>query len=82
MRLYAISKATGSATAREESSDVDVLALAVLGIANASQAWNNLMVHRKGHRWLVEKGSDRITVLDTAFAVLNFGVVMAKLLRG
>ncbi|KUJ14830.1 uncharacterized protein LY89DRAFT_735895 [Mollisia scopiformis] len=61
--------------------DLDVLALTVLGIANASQAWNNLVVLRKTDRWILGKGFDRITVLDTVFAVLDFGVVVAKILK-
>ncbi|KAF8866298.1 hypothetical protein BDZ45DRAFT_579202, partial [Acephala macrosclerotiorum] len=81
LRLYTISKVVESWTQTgTPNRDVDVLALTVLGIANASQAWNNLMVHRRGDGWIVGRGFDRITVLDTVFAVLNFGVVIVKVL--
>lgn len=62
--------------------DLDVVALTVLGIANASQAWNNLVVYRETDRWIVGKGFDRITVLDTVFTVLDLGVVVVKMLEG
>ncbi|KAH7351334.1 hypothetical protein BKA65DRAFT_500204 [Rhexocercosporidium sp. MPI-PUGE-AT-0058] len=62
--------------------DLDILALTVLGIANASQAYGNIFVLRQTDRWIVGKGFDRITVLDTVFAVLDLAVVGAKLRRG
>lgn len=66
----------------DKVNDLDILALTVLGIANASQAYGNLFVLRYTDRWIVGKGFDRITVLDTVFAVLDFAVVGAKVAGG
>ena len=57
--------------------DLDVLALTVLGIANASQAWGNFVLARKSGRWIMGTGFDRITVLDALFTVLDGAAVLA-----
>lgn len=46
-----------------------MLALTTLAVAHASQVFLNLFVYRKNDRWIVGKRFDRITVLDTMFAV-------------
>lgn len=61
-------------------SQLDVLALTVLGVANGSQAWGNFVRSRSSSRWIMGKGYDRITVLDAAFLVLDLAVVGAHLL--
>lgn len=85
LRLYSLYKnnevPSASMTTGTGGGDLDILALTVLGIANASQAYGNLCVLRYTDRWIMGKGYDRITVLDTVFAVLDFGVVGA-LLKG
>lgn len=89
-RLYSLYQSTTatspvtniSASAGGSADDLDILALTVLGIANASQAYGNLFVLRQTDRWIVGKGFDRITVLDTVFAVLDFAVVVTKASRG
>ncbi|KZV89622.1 hypothetical protein EXIGLDRAFT_677875 [Exidia glandulosa HHB12029] len=55
---------------------LDVLALAVLGVANLSQCISNLGYARQTGRWIMGHGFDRITVLDTVFAILDFGAVL------
>jgi hypothetical protein len=62
-------------------SELDVLALTVLGIANGSQAWGNFVLSPKSGRWIMGTGLDRITVLDALFLVLDGGVVLAYLLE-
>lgn len=68
MRLWSLVRDPSSAT---PLSEVDALALTVLGIANASQAWGNFMVSAKSGRWIMGTGLDRITVLDALFTVLD-----------
>jgi hypothetical protein len=63
------------------NTELDVLALAVLGVANASQAWGNFMLSRKSGRWIMGTGWDRITVLDAFFTVLDGAVVLAHILN-
>jgi hypothetical protein len=63
------------------TTDVDVLALTVLGIANASQAWGNFVLSKKSGRWIMGTGWDRITVLDALFTVLDGAVVLAHVLK-
>jgi hypothetical protein len=77
LRLYSLLKV--SSVAEAEETDLDVLALTVLAVANASQAFLNLFVYRKNDRWIMGKGLDRITVLDSVFATLDAAVVIAKL---
>ena len=59
--------------------DLDVMALTVLGIANASQAWGNFVLSRNSGRWIMGNGWDRITVLDALFTVLDGAAVYAFL---
>ena len=61
----------------ESNVELDVLALTVLGIANASQAWGNFMLSRNSGRWIMGIGWDRITVLDALFTVLDGAAVYA-----
>ncbi|PVH79105.1 hypothetical protein DL98DRAFT_231496 [Cadophora sp. DSE1049] len=90
LRLFSLYQSTNLASPDQISvtgsgdkvNDLDILALTVLGIANASQAYENLCVLRYTDRWIVGKGFDRITVLDTVFSVLDFAVVGAKVARG
>ncbi len=86
LRLYSLYRynkvPSASVTTETGEGDPDLLALTALRIANASQAYGNLCVLRYTDRWIVGKGFDRITVLDTVFAVLDFAVVGARLLKG
>ena len=80
LRLYSLLKvAKRPSEADSDERDLDVQALTVLAVANASQAFLNLFVYRKSDRWIVGKGFDRITVLDTVFSLLDAAVVIAKL---
>jgi hypothetical protein len=79
MRLYSLLKT--SSPEESEEIDLDVLALTVLALANGSQAFLNLFVYRKNDRWIMGKGLDRITVLDTVFTILDAAVVIAKLTK-
>lgn len=78
LRLYDLSKQSPSLAS---SSDLDVLALLVLGIANGSQAFGNFGRARKSKRWIMGSGWDRITVLDAAFMVLDCAVVVGYFLE-
>ena len=60
--------------------ETDILALSVLGIANASQAWGNFVVSQSSGRWIMGTGFDRITVLDALFTVLDGAFVFAHML--
>ncbi|KAF7972121.1 hypothetical protein HWV62_18838 [Athelia sp. TMB] len=53
--------------------DLDVLAFTALGVANLSQFCMNVFWARTSGRWIIGRGLDRITVLDTVFSVLDFG---------
>ena len=59
--------------------ETDILALSVLGIANASQAWGNFMLSPGSGRWIMGTGRDRITVLDAHITVLDGVDVLAQL---
>ena len=59
------------------NADLDILALTILGVANASQAWGNFVLSRSSGRWIMGTGWDRITVLDALFTVLNGAAVYA-----
>ncbi|KAL4883385.1 hypothetical protein BJY04DRAFT_184540 [Aspergillus karnatakaensis] len=74
LRLWTLIKpprflSTGS---KESEIRVHVLALLVLGIANASQAVLNFTLARRSGRWIMGRGWDRITVLDALFTVLDW----------
>ena len=60
---------------------LDVLALAVLGWANGSQAFLDLTWIRRSGRWKIN-GFDVISVLDTLFTVLDLSSVLALLTAG
>lgn len=77
MRLHSHIYSPGSAS----NIELDVLALTVLGIANASQAWANFTLSRKSGRWIMGTGWDRITVLDALFTVLDGAFVFAYVLK-
>ncbi|KAH7038279.1 uncharacterized protein B0I36DRAFT_77713 [Microdochium trichocladiopsis] len=51
---------------------LDVTALAVLGLANFSQAYMNFYTGWTSDRWIMGTGLDRITVLDALFTVLDW----------
>ncbi|KAJ1325692.1 hypothetical protein MN608_08886 [Microdochium nivale] len=51
---------------------LDFMALAVLGLANFSQAYMNFYSGWTSDRWIMGKGLDRITVLDVVFTVLDW----------
>lgn len=74
-RLYSLSKGS------DRNGDLDVLALTVLSIANASQAVLNFGLSPKSGRWIMGTGFDRITVLDALFGVLDAAVVIARLTK-
>lgn len=61
----------------------DILCLTALGLANLSQAALNFFYARQSGRWIVGhwRGlkTDRITILDSLFTVLDFSIVGARL---
>jgi hypothetical protein len=57
--------------------ELDILALNVLGIANASHAWGNFLLSKNSGRWIMGAEWDRITVLDAVFTVLDGAFVLA-----
>jgi hypothetical protein len=80
LRLYPLLQAVkGTSEAESYEADLDVLALTVLAVVNASQAFLNLSIVREYERWIVGKGFDMITVLDTVFSPLDTAVVNVKL---
>ncbi|KAL2815734.1 hypothetical protein BJX63DRAFT_430670 [Aspergillus granulosus] len=83
LRLWAIWKAPRWLSTGTEKGDLrlDILALLVLGMANASQAFLNFTKARTSGRWIMGKGFDRITVLDALFTVLDWGAAVASLRR-
>lgn len=72
-----------SNSAKEVQAALDVLSLTALGFANLSQAYLNFFVAKPSNRWIVGnwKGlqTDRITLLDSLFTILDFGIVGARL---
>jgi len=81
LRLYDSLSSSSPTLLSSVVSEVDVLALTVLGIANGSQAWGNFVRTRGSGRWIMGIGSwDRITVLDASFMVADLAVVGAYLL--
>jgi hypothetical protein len=79
LRLYPLLKAVkGPSDAESYEADLDVLALTVLAVLNASQAFLYLFVVRENERWIMGKGFDMFAVLDTVFSALNTAVVNAK----
>jgi hypothetical protein len=78
LRLYDSFSRNNPTALSSVVSEVDVLALTVLGIANGSQAWGNFVRTRGSGRWIMGLGSwDRITVLDAGFMVVDLAVVGA-----
>jgi hypothetical protein len=61
------------------SLQLDIVALAVLGLANFSQAFLNFTTGRNNGRWIMGKGFDRITVLDALCTVLDWGAAITKI---
>ncbi|KAL3462766.1 hypothetical protein BJX64DRAFT_287976 [Aspergillus heterothallicus] len=61
------------------SLQLDIIALAVLGLANFWQAFLNFTTGRNNGRWTMGKGFDRITVLDALCTVLDRGAAIAKI---
>ena len=59
---------------------LDVTALLVLGVGNCSQMVLNFTTSRRNDRWIMGKGLDRITVLDTVFTVLDWTAALAHIL--
>lgn len=51
---------------------LDIVALLVLGLANCSQAVLNFTMSRQSGRWIMGRGLDRITVLDTFFTICDW----------
>jgi hypothetical protein len=79
LRLYPLLKAVkGPSEAESYEADLDVLAFTVLAVLNASQAFLYLFVVRENEKWIMGKGFDMFTVLDTVFPALNTAVVNAK----
>jgi len=56
---------------------LDIVALLVLGLANCSQAVLNFTMSRQSGRWIMGRGLDRITVLDTFFTICDWLAVWA-----
>lgn len=77
LRLFRI-PSTGTGSPAGDAALLDVLALAVLGWANGSQALLDLTLIRRSGRWKIN-GCDVISVLDTMFTVLDFASVLALL---
>lgn len=71
-----------SAFKGSRNAELDVLALSILAIANASQAWGNFMLARPSERWIMGTGFDRITVLDALFTVLDSALVIYYVVIG
>jgi hypothetical protein len=69
-RLYKLVTSTSLEDGKEENA-LDMMALTVLCLANASQAYGNFVRGRRSGRWIMGRGFDRITVLDAAFTVLD-----------
>ncbi|KAL8298171.1 hypothetical protein RB597_006919 [Gaeumannomyces tritici] len=86
LRLYAVARPSpsrdvvGDASSSSSSSSLspDVTALAVLGLANFSQAALNFTIGARSDRWIMGKGLDRITVLDVVFTVLDWTAALAR----
>ena len=65
------------------TSTIDIICLTTLGIANISQALLNFFYARQSGRWIIGRWrgwkTDRITILDSLFTILDFGIVGARL---
>lgn len=73
LRLFGVLPGKSVSTPRSLLSGLDVVALTVLGAANASQAFLNFTVGAQNDRWICGHGFDRITVLDALFTVVDWG---------
>ncbi|KAI1807566.1 hypothetical protein F4811DRAFT_504948 [Daldinia bambusicola] len=82
LRLYASVRPSRYLSSKTSAGDIplDITALAVLGLANFSQAILNFTLSRKNDRWIMGKGFDRITVLDALFTVLDWGFAAARII--
>ena len=67
LRLHGLTKSPPS----NSTTELDVIAMTVLAVANGSQAWGNFVRSRRSGRWIMGSGWDRITVLDAVFMVLD-----------
>ena len=81
LRFFRIPSTGTGDCAEDAAALLDVLALAVLGWANGSQALLDLTWIRRSGRWKID-GFDVISVLDTLFTVLDFASVLALLTAG
>lgn len=83
VRSKGLDAVAASKPAKEVQAALDVLSLTALGLANFSQAYLNLFVARPSNRWNVGfyKGlqTDRITILDSLFTILDLSIVGARL---
>lgn len=82
IRLYTLFKPSRALSTGSMKGDIpmDVTALLVLGLANFSQAFVNFLVGVRTQRWIMGKGMDRITVLDTVFTILDWSAAASKVL--
>ena len=92
LRLYALCKLTkraspspaaGALSTGSVKGDIplDVTALVVLGLGNASQAYGNFAGAIRHGRWIMGSGFDIITVLDALFTVLDGLAAMGRVAR-
>lgn len=74
---------SSSASNKEVQAYLDIICLSTLGLANLSQALCNFIVARSSQRWIVGKfqgvKTDRITILDSLFTVLDFAIVGVRM---
>lgn len=77
IRLYALWRP--SRVLGKEDIALDVTAMIVLGVGNLSQAILNFTRSRWNDRWIMGKGFDRITVLDTLFTILDCSAALARI---
>jgi hypothetical protein len=80
--VWLVCACSGSLRLGSEAGDapLDILALAMLGWANGSQAYMDLRIRKDG-RWEVNE-FEIITIMDTVFAALDFVNVVVLLGAG
>jgi hypothetical protein len=79
LRLFSSLSANSPTSTSSVLSEVDFLAVTILGIANGSQTWGDFGLARRSGRWIMGSGWDRITVLDAAFMVVDLAVASTYL---